>query len=93
MKGLLIFLLLLSSSLRAQEPVTPNYVEFLKKVDVFNRKYLGCPMEPDYITKEDCHPIQGVVDMKLWREINELAAKIFTYGRRTDDKVLSPQSK
>ena len=79
MKGLLIFFLLLSSCLRAQEPiVTPNYVEFVKKLDTFNRKLLGCPLEPDYITKEDCHPRQGVLDMKLWKELRERGARIFT---------------
>lgn len=94
MKGLLFFLLLLSPSLRAQEPfVTPTYVKFLMDLDTFNRKLLGCPMKPDYITKEDCHPTLGELDLKLWKALNEQASKIFTYGQKTDDKESSHQSK
>lgn len=93
MKGLLFFLLLLSS-LRAQEPiVTPNYIEFVKKLDTFNRKLLGCPLEPDYITKEDCHPGRGVMDMKLWKELNARGARIFIDGRKTNGKAPSHQSR
>ena len=97
MKGLLIFILLLSSSLRAQEPqdsiVTPNYIEFAHKYDTFNRKLLGCPLEPDFITKEDCHPKQGMFDAKLWMQLNELARKIFIYGLKTGGKAQSHRSK
>ena len=93
MKGLLFFLLLFSSSLRAQEPiVTKDYVEFSYKFDTFNRKLLGCPLKPENITKEDCHPKEGIVDMKLWRELNEKAQKIFTYGRKANGKSPSHQS-
>lgn len=92
MKGLLVFLLLLSSSLQAQEPFnTPNYYQFLVKLDTFNRKLLGCPLKFDFITKEDCHPNQGVLDMKLWKELNERAKKIFNADRKSNDKVQSPQ--
>jgi len=84
MKGLLLFLLLLSSSLTAQEPFDrPEYATFLYKIDTFNRKLLGCPLKPDYITKEDCHPKQGTFDLKLWKEINDLASKIFILGKKS----------
>jgi hypothetical protein len=96
MKGLLFFLLLLSSSLRAQEPidklVTPNYVQFAKQFDTFNRKLLGCPLEPDYITKDDCHPKQGVMDVKLWKELNERAQRIFNVQKKSG-KAQSRRSK
>jgi hypothetical protein len=65
----------------------------VKKLDTFNRKFLGCPLDLDFITKEDCHPDRGIIDLKIWKELNKRAAKIFIYGQKKDGKVPSRQLK
>lgn len=71
-----LLLILFSYGLRAQGPFDIQaYSKFLYKMDLFNRKLVGCPLEPDTIRKEDCRPARGTFDAKLWKEIQKEAPK------------------
>ena len=61
----------------AQTPINKSYVEFLYKMDKFNRELVGCPLEPEMVPKKDCHPELGIFDVKLWRELQREAPGIF----------------
>ena len=69
--------------LNAQEPFDPQaYKQFLYKMDLFNRKLVGCPLKPDVIHIEDCRPAQGTFDAKLWKEIQKAAPRALSLPRK-----------
>lgn len=95
MKGLLLLLILLPS-LTAQEPDTfpiysdtytvgnsHEYAEFITEIDKFNRKLGGCPPKGPLDT---CNASRGEFDVKLWKDLQKRAYKIFHLPRVPTNK-------